>query len=150
MSGVKFITFCFFDGNTVTNGRGNDVFFSGDAITQSPFQQCGSTTTTKRVWNAGTADSSVYNGWLPIINQNKIVSNGGTDADACGKTQQSPCATVEYALGCVAPFSDASLSLLVSTFTPTNTLTFRSPNTKINGKDVFFLFSSEFLPFYIS
>ncbi|KAH7832680.1 uncharacterized protein MONOS_4003 [Monocercomonoides exilis] len=133
MSGVKFIIFCFFDGNSATNGRGNDVFFSGSDITQSPFQQCGSTTPTKRVWNAGTADSDVYNSWLPIINQNKIVANGGSDIDACGKTQQSPCATVEYAFGCVAPFSDASLSLLVSIFTPTKTLTFRAPNTKITG-----------------
>ncbi|KAH7831195.1 uncharacterized protein MONOS_15565 [Monocercomonoides exilis] len=133
MNGNKFITFCFFDGNTATNGRGNDVFFYGSDITQSPFQQCGSTTESKRVYNNGKADSDVYNSWLPIINQNKIVSNGGSDVDACGKTQQSPCATVEYALGCVAPFSDASLSLLVSTFTPTKTLTFRAPNTKITG-----------------
>ncbi|KAH7831568.1 uncharacterized protein MONOS_18537 [Monocercomonoides exilis] len=130
MNGMKFITFCFFDGNTATNGRGNDVFFSGNSITQSPFQQCGSTTPSKRVWNQGTAENAEYNGWLPIINQNKIVSNSGTDVDACGKTQQSPCATVEYALGCVAPFSDASLSLLVSTFTPTNTLTFSAVDTK--------------------
>ncbi|KAH7828405.1 uncharacterized protein MONOS_3066 [Monocercomonoides exilis] len=133
MSGNKFITFCFFDGNTAKNGRGNDVFFSSSSITQSPFQQCGSTTPAKRVWNNGQADNTVYNSWLPIINQNKIVSNGGSDVGACGKTQQSPCATVEYALGCIAPFSDASLSLLVSTFTPTKTLTFRAPNTKITG-----------------
>eukprot|EP00770_Monocercomonoides_exilis_P011965 MONOS_11907.1-p1 / transcript=MONOS_11907.1 / gene=MONOS_11907 / organism=Monocercomonoides_exilis_PA203 / gene_product=unspecified product / transcript_product=unspecified product / location=Mono_scaffold00624:1-1106(-) / protein_length=368 / sequence_SO=supercontig / SO=protein_coding / is_pseudo=false len=90
MNGIKFITFCFFDSNTATNGRGNDVFFNGSSITQSPFQQCGSTTPTKRVWNAGTADSSVYNGWLPIIDQNKIVSNSGTDADVCGRPQQTP------------------------------------------------------------
>ncbi|KAH7831209.1 uncharacterized protein MONOS_3818 [Monocercomonoides exilis] len=133
MNEMKFITFCFFDGNTATNGRGNDVFFNGSSITQSPFENCGSTTLSKRVWNAGTADNAVYNSWLPIINQNKIVANGGSDVDACGKTQQSPCATVEYALGCVAPFSDASLSLLVSTFTPTKTLTFCAPNTKITG-----------------
>ncbi|KAH7825312.1 uncharacterized protein MONOS_600 [Monocercomonoides exilis] len=133
MSGFKFITFCFFDGNTATNGRGNDVFFNGNAITQSPFENCGSTTPAKRVWNSNTADNAVYNGWLPIINQNKIVANNGEDIDACGKTQQSPCATVEYALRCVAPFSNASLSLLISTFTPTKTLTFRAPNTKITG-----------------
>ncbi|KAH7825455.1 uncharacterized protein MONOS_2406 [Monocercomonoides exilis] len=133
MSGMKFITFCFFDGNSASSGKGNDVFFSGSAITQSPFQQCGSTTPTKRVWNNGTADNAEYNCWLPIINQNKIVANGGNDVDACGKTQQSPCATVEYALGCIAPFSDASLTLLLSTFTPAQTLTFRAPNTKITG-----------------
>ncbi|KAH7819202.1 uncharacterized protein MONOS_12815 [Monocercomonoides exilis] len=133
MNEIKFITFCFFDGNSATNGRGNDVFFSGNSITQSPFQQCGSTTESKRVYNNGQADNAEYNGWLPIINQNKIVANGGSDVDACGKTQQSPCATVEYALGCVAPFSDASLFLLVSTFTPIKTLTFRAPNTKITG-----------------
>ncbi|KAH7825441.1 uncharacterized protein MONOS_17451 [Monocercomonoides exilis] len=114
-------------------GKGNDVFFSGSAITQSPFQQCGSTAPTKRVWNNGTADNAEYNGWLPIINQNKIVANGGNDVDACGKTQQNPCATMEYALGCIAPFSDASLTLLLSTFTPAQTLTFRAPNTKITG-----------------
>ncbi|KAH7831159.1 uncharacterized protein MONOS_13105 [Monocercomonoides exilis] len=144
MNGIKFISFCFFDGNTATNGRGNDVFFNGSNIAQSPFENCGSTTPSKRVWNAETADNSVFNSWLPIINQNKIVANGGSDADACGKTQQSPCATVEYALGCVAPFSDASLSLLISTFTPTKTLTFRAPNTKItgNGTDATFIASS--------
>ncbi|KAH7823441.1 uncharacterized protein MONOS_13446 [Monocercomonoides exilis] len=133
MNAMKFITFCFFHGNTATNGRGNDVFFTGNAVTHSPFSQCGSTTPSKRVWYAETADNAMYNSWLPIINQNKIVSNGGTDVDVCGKTQQSPCATVEYALGCVAPFSDASLSLLDSTFTPAKTLTFRAPNTKISG-----------------
>ncbi|KAH7831153.1 uncharacterized protein MONOS_9677 [Monocercomonoides exilis] len=133
MNGVKFITFCFFDGNIAKNGRGNDVFFNGSSITQSPFENCGSTTQTKRVWNNGTADNAVYNGWLPIINQNKIVANGGSDVDACGKTQQSPCATIEYSLRCIAPFSDASLSLLISTFAPTKTLTFRAPNTKITG-----------------
>ncbi|KAH7821438.1 uncharacterized protein MONOS_7931 [Monocercomonoides exilis] len=132
MNGIKFIAFCFFDGNSATNGRGNDVFFNG-SITQSPFQQCGSTTPTKRVWNAGTADNAMYNSWLPIIDQNKIVANSGSDVDSCGKTQQSSCATVEYALGCIAPFGDASLSLLFSTFTPTQTLTFRAPNTKITG-----------------
>ncbi|KAH7831863.1 uncharacterized protein MONOS_1250 [Monocercomonoides exilis] len=114
MSGFKFITFCFFDGNSATNGRGNDVFFYGSIITKSPFQQCGSTTPTQRVWNNYTADSPVYNGWLPLITTFKIVPNGGTDAEVCDRTQQIPCATVEYALGCVAPFSDSSLSLLVS------------------------------------
>ncbi|KAH7826410.1 uncharacterized protein MONOS_4213 [Monocercomonoides exilis] len=136
INGTNIIIFCFFDGNSATNGRGNDIFFSISNITQSPFQQCGSTTEVKRVWNQGTADNSEYNSWLPIINQNKIVANFGTDADACGKTQQSPCATVEYALGWIAPFSDASLSLLVSTFTPTETLTFRAPNTKITGNGI--------------
>ncbi|KAH7831182.1 uncharacterized protein MONOS_10191 [Monocercomonoides exilis] len=101
MSGVKFITFCFFDGNTATNGRGNDVFFNGSDISQSPFQQCGSTTPTNRVWNQGTADNAVYNRWLPLITTFKIVSNGGTDADACGKTHLRPCATIEYALECM-------------------------------------------------
>ncbi|KAH7832298.1 uncharacterized protein MONOS_11652 [Monocercomonoides exilis] len=134
MNGIKFITFCFFDGNTAANSRGNDVFFSGNAITQSPFQQCGSKTPTKRVWNNGQADNAVYNDWLSIINQNKIVSNGGSDADACGKTQQSPCATVEYVLNSfIAPFDDASLTLLISTFTPAQTLMFRAPNTRVTG-----------------
>ncbi|KAH7830407.1 uncharacterized protein MONOS_10145 [Monocercomonoides exilis] len=136
MNEVKFITFCFFDSNTAANGRGNDVFFSGSDITQTPFQQCGSTTTTQRVWNNNTAENDEFNGWLPIINQKKIVANNGTDIDACGKTQQNPCATVEYALGCIAPFSDASLTLLISTFTPTKTLTFRAPNTKITGNGI--------------
>ncbi|KAH7824583.1 uncharacterized protein MONOS_5323 [Monocercomonoides exilis] len=133
MNEIKLISFCFFNNNSASNGRGNDVFFGGTSITKAPFQQCGSTTLTKRVWNNNTADNETVNSWLPIINQDKIVANGGSDVDACGKTQQSPCATVEYALGCVAPFSDASLSLLVSTFTPAKTLTFRAPNTKITG-----------------
>ncbi|KAH7819485.1 uncharacterized protein MONOS_12160 [Monocercomonoides exilis] len=132
MSGVKFISFCFFDGNTAKNGRGNDVFFNGSSITQSPFRQCGSTTTTKRVWNKNTGNNAEYNSWLPIINQNKIVANSGSDVDTCGEANK-PCATMEYALGCVAPFSDASLALLDSTFTPAKTLTFRALNTKITG-----------------
>eukprot|EP00770_Monocercomonoides_exilis_P011974 MONOS_11916.1-p1 / transcript=MONOS_11916.1 / gene=MONOS_11916 / organism=Monocercomonoides_exilis_PA203 / gene_product=unspecified product / transcript_product=unspecified product / location=Mono_scaffold00624:34837-35481(-) / protein_length=215 / sequence_SO=supercontig / SO=protein_coding / is_pseudo=false len=139
MSGVKFITFCFFDGNTATNGRGNDVFFSGNAITQSPFENCGSTTPTQRVWNAGTADNAEYNGWLPLIAQNKIVASNGTDADACGRPQQTPCATIEYALnGFISLLYDASLTLLSSTFVPTQTLTFSAVDTKFTGKDVFF------------
>ncbi|KAH7831613.1 uncharacterized protein MONOS_18539 [Monocercomonoides exilis] len=64
MNGMKFITFCFFDGNIAANGRGNDVFFSGNSITQSPFENCGSTTQAKRVWNNNTADSNVNDGWL--------------------------------------------------------------------------------------
>ncbi|KAH7831468.1 uncharacterized protein MONOS_15418c2 [Monocercomonoides exilis] len=139
MNGVKFIAFCFFDGNTAENGRGNDVFFNGSSITQSPFQQCGSTTESKRVWNNNTAENAEYNGWLPIISQNKIVASNGSDVDACGKAQQSPCATVEYALGCIAPFSDASPSLLISTFTPTNTLTFCAVDTKFTVCDIIFL-----------
>ncbi|KAH7827979.1 uncharacterized protein MONOS_10244 [Monocercomonoides exilis] len=134
MSGNKFITFCFFDGNTAKNGRGNDVFFSGNAITQSPFQQCGSTAESKRVYNNGTAENAEYNSWLPIIAQNKIVSNGGSDADACGRPQQTPCATIEYALaGFISLLQDAFLTLLSSTFVSLQTLTFSSVDTKITG-----------------
>ncbi|KAH7830375.1 uncharacterized protein MONOS_3157fu3158 [Monocercomonoides exilis] len=136
MSGTKFITFCFFDGNTATNGRGNDVFFNGSSVTQSPFENCGSTTLIQRIWNCGTAVSSVYNGWLPIINQNKIVANSGSDVDSCGRSDQTPCATIKYALRCIAPFSDAFLTLLISTFAPAQTLTFRAPNTKITGNGI--------------
>ncbi|KAH7831578.1 uncharacterized protein MONOS_11908 [Monocercomonoides exilis] len=132
MNGIKFITFCFFDGNTATNGRGNDVFFSGNAITQSPFENCGSTTPTKRVYNNGQADNAEYNGWLPIINQNKIVSNSGTDVDVCGRPQQTPCATIEYALnGFISLLHDASLTLLSSAFVPSQTLTFEAVDTII-------------------
>ncbi|KAH7825401.1 uncharacterized protein MONOS_2522 [Monocercomonoides exilis] len=133
MNGVKFIAFCFFDGNAATNGRGNDVFFYGSDITQSPFQQCGSTTPTKRVWNNGQADNAEYNGWLPFISQNKIVANNGEDIDACGSSQQTPCATIEYALYGFVFFKDTSLTLLISSFTPAQTLTFRAPNTRITG-----------------
>ncbi|KAH7824382.1 uncharacterized protein MONOS_4812 [Monocercomonoides exilis] len=133
MSGIKFITFCFFDGNTAANGRGNDVYFNG-SITQSPFNQCGSTTPTKRVWNCGTADSDVYNGWLPLISQNKIVSNSGTDMEICGRVDQTPCATIEYALnGFISILQDASLKLLASIFVPLQTLTFSAADTKITG-----------------
>ncbi|KAH7831643.1 uncharacterized protein MONOS_14645 [Monocercomonoides exilis] len=136
MSGFKFITFCFFDGNSATNGRGNDVFFNGSSITQSPFENCGSTTPTKRVYNNGQADNETFNGWLPIIAQNKIVANGGTDADACGRPQQTPCATIEYALtGFISLLQDASLTLLTSTFVPTQTLTFSAVDTIITGND---------------
>ncbi|KAH7831318.1 uncharacterized protein MONOS_5253fu5254 [Monocercomonoides exilis] len=134
MNEMKFITFCFFDGNTATNGRGNDVFFNGNAITQSPFENCGSTTPTKRVYYNGTADNAVYNGWLPLIAQNKIVANSGNDVDGCGKTRLSPCATIEYALtGFISLLQDASLTLLTSTFAPTQTLTFSAVDTKITG-----------------
>ncbi|KAH7816290.1 uncharacterized protein MONOS_10156 [Monocercomonoides exilis] len=133
MSGTKFITFCFFDGNSAANGRGNDVFLNGSSITKSPFENCGSTTLTKRVWNAGTADNTEYNSWLPLIAKSITVANNGIDADTCGRMQQSPCATIEYALGCVAPFQDASLILLKSTFAPIQTLIFHAPNTSITG-----------------
>ncbi|KAH7825886.1 uncharacterized protein MONOS_3086 [Monocercomonoides exilis] len=136
MNGTKFITFCFFDGNTATNGRGNDVFFSGNAITQSPFQQCCSTTPTLRLRNNNTADNAEYNSWLPLIAQNKIVASNGTDVDACGRPQQTPCATIEYALtGFISLLQDASLTLLTSTFVPTQTLTFSAVDTKITGND---------------
>ncbi|KAH7824155.1 uncharacterized protein MONOS_3202 [Monocercomonoides exilis] len=134
MSGTKFITFCFFDGNTAKNGRGNDVFFNGNSITQSPFENCGSTTPSKRVWNNYTADSDVFNGWLPLIAQNKIVANGRSDIDACGRPQQTPCATIEYALNSfISLLQDASLTLLTSIFVPIQTLTFSEVDTKING-----------------
>ncbi|KAH7820523.1 uncharacterized protein MONOS_300 [Monocercomonoides exilis] len=134
MNGVKFITFCFFDGNAATNGRGNDVFFSGSDITQFPFEKCGSTTPTQRVWNSNTADNETVNSSLPLISQNKIVSNSGTDVDGCGRPQQTPCATIEYALnGFISLLQDASLTLLTSTFVPTQTLTFSAVDTKITG-----------------
>eukprot|EP00770_Monocercomonoides_exilis_P015011 MONOS_14957.1-p1 / transcript=MONOS_14957.1 / gene=MONOS_14957 / organism=Monocercomonoides_exilis_PA203 / gene_product=unspecified product / transcript_product=unspecified product / location=Mono_scaffold01115:16-812(-) / protein_length=213 / sequence_SO=supercontig / SO=protein_coding / is_pseudo=false len=98
MSGFKFISFCFFDGNTAKNGRGNDVFFNGSSIIQSPFNQCGSTTESKRVWNQGTADDVEFNRWLPLITTFKIVSNNGANTDLCGITQLSPCKTIEFAL----------------------------------------------------
>ncbi|KAH7823214.1 uncharacterized protein MONOS_3529 [Monocercomonoides exilis] len=134
MNGFKLISFCFFDGNTATNGRGNDVFFNGNDITQSPFENCGSTTPTNRVWNNGTADNVEFNSWLPLIAQNKIVASNGTDADACGRPQHTPCATIEYALtGFISLLQDASLTLLSSTFVPTQTLTFSAVNTIITG-----------------
>ncbi|KAH7822194.1 uncharacterized protein MONOS_8208 [Monocercomonoides exilis] len=134
MSGEKFITFCFFNGNAATGGRGNDVFFYGNAITQSPFENCGSTTPSKRVWNQGTADNAEYNSWLPLIAQNKVVASNGTNTDVCGRPQQTPCATIEYALtGFISLLQDASLTLLSSTFVPTQTLTFSAVDTKITG-----------------
>ncbi|KAH7822457.1 uncharacterized protein MONOS_15897 [Monocercomonoides exilis] len=133
MNGVKFITFCFFDGNSATNGRGNDVFFGGNAITQSPFENCGSTTPAKRVWNNGQADNETFNGWLPLITTCKIVSNNGTNTDLCGITQLSPCKTIEFALVRTTDELDASLTLLSSTFIPNLTLTFSAVDTKITG-----------------
>ncbi|KAH7828114.1 uncharacterized protein MONOS_5057 [Monocercomonoides exilis] len=144
MNEVKFITFCFFDGNTATNGRGNDVFFNGNAITQSPFNQCGSTTLTQRVWYAGTATNDEYNRWLPHISTYKIVSNDGTNTELCGITQLSPCETIEYALVLMTDTRDASLTLLTSTFVPSQTLTFSVTNAKItgNGTDTTIISSS--------
>ncbi|KAH7827019.1 putative Protein tyrosine and serine/threonine kinase [Monocercomonoides exilis] len=134
MSGNKFITFCFFDGNAAANGRGNDVFFNGTSITQSPFNQCGSTTITQRVWNQGTADNVEYNGWLPLIAQNKIVSNSGIDMETCGRPQHTPCATIEYALnGFISHLQNTSLTLLNSIFIPSQTLTFSAVDTNITG-----------------
>ncbi|KAH7819482.1 uncharacterized protein MONOS_12157 [Monocercomonoides exilis] len=136
MNGEKFITFCFFDGNTAENGRGNDVFFNGSSITQSPFNQCGSTTESKRVWNAGTADNSEYNGWLPLITTYKIVANNGTDTNLCGITQLRPCASIEFALLYMTDTQYSSLTLLSSTFAPTETLTFSAVDTKITGNGI--------------
>ncbi|KAH7819479.1 uncharacterized protein MONOS_12162 [Monocercomonoides exilis] len=133
MNEIRFITFCFFDGNTATSGRGNDVFLHGNSITQSPFEQCGSTTASKRVWNNGTADNSEYNGWLPLITTYKIVANNGTDTALCGITQLSPCKTIEFALVHLTDPQDASLTLLSSIFVPTQTLTFSAVDTKITG-----------------
>ncbi|KAH7828133.1 uncharacterized protein MONOS_5008 [Monocercomonoides exilis] len=126
MNGIKFITFCFFDGNTATNGRGNDVFFNGSSIIQSPFNQCGSTTLTQRVWNCGTATNDEYNSWLPHISTYKIVSNNGTNTELCGMTRLRPCSTIEYALVLMTDTRDASITLLSSIFVPSQTLTFIS------------------------
>ncbi|KAH7823301.1 uncharacterized protein MONOS_772 [Monocercomonoides exilis] len=133
MNGLKFISFCFFDANTAENGRGNDVFFNESYITQSPFTECISTTPTNRVWNAGTATNDVFNNWLPLIPSSKIVGNSGTDAGGCGRTQQMPCATIEFALNGFIPLQIAHLTLLNSTFVPTQTLTFNAADTKITG-----------------
>ncbi|KAH7830561.1 uncharacterized protein MONOS_1523 [Monocercomonoides exilis] len=133
MSGNKFITFCFFDGNTAKNGRGSDVFFNGNSITQSPFENCVSTTPSLRVWNQGTADNETFNSWLPLVAQNKVVANNGTDADVCGRQGRTPCATIEYALDGFALMQDASLTLLSSTFVPNQTLTFIASSIKITG-----------------
>eukprot|EP00770_Monocercomonoides_exilis_P013232 MONOS_13179.1-p1 / transcript=MONOS_13179.1 / gene=MONOS_13179 / organism=Monocercomonoides_exilis_PA203 / gene_product=unspecified product / transcript_product=unspecified product / location=Mono_scaffold00786:24395-29480(+) / protein_length=1657 / sequence_SO=supercontig / SO=protein_coding / is_pseudo=false len=134
MSGLKFITFCLFDGNSATDGRGNDVFFNGSSIIKSPFENCGSTTPTNRVWNAGTATNDEYNSWLPLIPSHKIVANSGSDVIACGRPQQTPCATIEYALNCfISLLQDAFLTLLSSIFVPSQTLTFSAVVTKIIG-----------------
>ncbi|KAH7816254.1 uncharacterized protein MONOS_3034 [Monocercomonoides exilis] len=134
MSGTKIISFCFFDGNTATNGRGNDVFFNGHVITQSPFNNCGSTTPANRIFLNNTASNETVNSWLPLIANSKIVGNNGTDVSACGRTQESPCATIEYALnGFISLLQDASLILLTSTFVPVQTLTFSAVDTKITG-----------------
>ncbi|KAH7830505.1 uncharacterized protein MONOS_11408 [Monocercomonoides exilis] len=133
MNEIKFIKFCFFDGNTATNGRGNDVFFSGSNITQSPFENCGSTTLEYRVWNNETATNSEYNSWLPFISQSRIVSKSGIDVDGCGTPQHSPCATIEYAICGFCLFKEASITLLASTFVPNQTLTFIASCIKITG-----------------
>ncbi|KAH7826463.1 uncharacterized protein MONOS_2160 [Monocercomonoides exilis] len=134
MSGEKIITFCFFDGNSATNGRGNDVFFSGSSITQSPFENCISTTPTNRIWNAGTAGNETVNHWILLISTIKIVANSGSDADTCGRPEQTPCATIEYALSSfISLLQHVSLTLLASTFVPIQTLTFSAPNTIITG-----------------
>ncbi|KAH7828205.1 uncharacterized protein MONOS_9970 [Monocercomonoides exilis] len=134
MNEVKFIIFCFFDGNSAINGRGNDAFFNGTSITQSPFENCCSTTSTKRVWNCETADNTEYNSWLPLIAQNKIVSNSGIDMEICGRPQHTPCATIEYALnGFISHLQNTSLTLLNSIFIPSQTLTFSAVDTKITG-----------------
>ncbi|KAH7830794.1 uncharacterized protein MONOS_3581 [Monocercomonoides exilis] len=133
MNEEQFITFCFFDGNSATDGRGNDVFFNGSSIIKSPFENCGSTTPTNRVWNAGTATNDEYNSWLSLIPSNKIVANDGIDIDACGRPQLIPCATIEYVLSGFIPLQDTSLILLTSTFVPLQTLTFSAVDTKITG-----------------
>ncbi|KAH7819139.1 uncharacterized protein MONOS_3293 [Monocercomonoides exilis] len=122
-----------FNCNTAANGRGNDVFFNGYEITQSPFQQCGSTTPINRVWNCGSATNELYNNWLPLIATSIIVADSGEDIEACGRPQLTPCGTVEYALGCVKAVQESLITLLTSTFVPLQTLTFRAVDTKIIG-----------------
>ncbi|KAH7828201.1 uncharacterized protein MONOS_13355 [Monocercomonoides exilis] len=64
---------------------------------------------------------------------NKVVANSGMDADACGRQGQTPCATIEYALFGFVFFEYTSLTLLNSSFTPSQVLSFRAPNAKITG-----------------
>ncbi|KAH7817843.1 uncharacterized protein MONOS_11557 [Monocercomonoides exilis] len=84
-----------------------------------------------------TEDDGKFDQQCLIFNQDEVEKKTekrreSNYVDTCGEANK-PCATVEYALGCVAPFSDTSLTLLVSTFTPTKTLTFNAPNTIITG-----------------
>ncbi|KAH7824420.1 uncharacterized protein MONOS_2305 [Monocercomonoides exilis] len=119
---------------------GNDVRINGGGVTSNPFFESYSTTTEKRVFYGGTADSEVYNGWLPVkvMLLTRYVHENGNDSDElCGLNDSIPCKTIEHAFGKMRYDVECKIFLLESVFTPSSVLSINSNKVKVigNGTD---------------
>ncbi|KAH7819743.1 uncharacterized protein MONOS_4247 [Monocercomonoides exilis] len=96
MTDTKFITFSLFHKNIDEGDRGNDAIFLGDDfLISSPFLECYSTTSDKRVWFNESVDSAIYNNWLPFRILEKYVALNGSDSNEwCGFSEADPCRTI--------------------------------------------------------
>ncbi|KAH7824387.1 uncharacterized protein MONOS_4816 [Monocercomonoides exilis] len=115
---------------------GNDVRINRGGVTSNPFFESYSTTTEKRVFYGGTADSEVYNGWLPVkvMLLTRYVHENGNDLDElCGLNDSIPCKTIEHAFGKVRDDVECKVMLLESVFTPSSVLSINSSKVKVIG-----------------
>eukprot|EP00770_Monocercomonoides_exilis_P012405 MONOS_12349.1-p1 / transcript=MONOS_12349.1 / gene=MONOS_12349 / organism=Monocercomonoides_exilis_PA203 / gene_product=unspecified product / transcript_product=unspecified product / location=Mono_scaffold00679:7652-8377(+) / protein_length=242 / sequence_SO=supercontig / SO=protein_coding / is_pseudo=false len=119
---------------------GNDVKINRGGVNSNPFFESYSTTTEKRVYYNGTADSKVYNGWLPVkvMLLTRYVHESGNDLDElCGLNDSIPCKTIEHAFGKVRDDVECKVMLLESDFAPSSVLSINSNKVKVigNGTD---------------
>ncbi|KAH7821935.1 uncharacterized protein MONOS_1203 [Monocercomonoides exilis] len=137
---TQFIRYCFFHQNEAKNGMGNDVKINSGGVNSNPFFESYSTTTEKRVFYGGTANSEVYNGWLPVkvMLLTRYVHENGNDLDElCGLNDTIPCKTIEHAFENMIDNVECKIFLLESVFTPSSVLSINSDKVKVigNGTD---------------
>eukprot|EP00770_Monocercomonoides_exilis_P013238 MONOS_13185.1-p1 / transcript=MONOS_13185.1 / gene=MONOS_13185 / organism=Monocercomonoides_exilis_PA203 / gene_product=unspecified product / transcript_product=unspecified product / location=Mono_scaffold00788:298-9083(-) / protein_length=2902 / sequence_SO=supercontig / SO=protein_coding / is_pseudo=false len=118
------------------NGEGNDIKICGGEVNSNPFFESYSTTTEKRVWFKGTADSEEYNGWLPvgILLLTRYAHQNGNDLDElCGVNDTTPCRTIEHVFGKLKNDVECKVILLESSFAPSSALSISSQKVKVIG-----------------
>ncbi|KAH7825765.1 uncharacterized protein MONOS_9733 [Monocercomonoides exilis] len=135
LSGFEFISFCLFYGNTAANGRGNDVFFDGSNVIDSPFSNCFSTTKEKRIWNNNTADNQTVNDWITFKILELFVKSDGTDKSECGASEADACRTLEYVVGQADANFELKVILLPSLFSPSLCVNIGAKHIEMNGND---------------
>eukprot|EP00770_Monocercomonoides_exilis_P016219 MONOS_16170.1-p1 / transcript=MONOS_16170.1 / gene=MONOS_16170 / organism=Monocercomonoides_exilis_PA203 / gene_product=unspecified product / transcript_product=unspecified product / location=Mono_scaffold01538:9-891(-) / protein_length=248 / sequence_SO=supercontig / SO=protein_coding / is_pseudo=false len=94
----------------------------------------------KRVWYNSTADSEVYNGWIPVkvmLLTRYVHENGNDMEELCGMNDSIPCRTIGHAFGKVRNDVECRVILLESAFAPSSVLSINRNEVKIigNGTD---------------
>ncbi|KAH7816955.1 uncharacterized protein MONOS_4926 [Monocercomonoides exilis] len=109
-----FIYFCFFCENLADNLRGNDCYFTGNSLVQSPFESSFSTTDSNRIFYNNQLTE--YDNWLATWKGTiRFVSSLGTDiSPVCGLIESNPCTTLESAVNHTLPLNNWKVKLIDS------------------------------------